>query len=384
MLQRLRVGVLAGLKPCARSVFIYCYATSPAARSSPGARPARSAAGVWRCTASVSRLTSSRCRCPSCACLRSPNQLLKARLLQFAVALQQQRLQVVTGVRPAEPPEHPRLVGFNRHHAFIPVRLRLWPVIGGLPLQHAQRALLLSCVLGRLNRWSLWWCLSRCWCLRVCLRRLKWRRIWLALWSSRLSRHVLLRFDLAPRGPAPPFRFRRSVVPAQRAPPPLAPPPLAPAPLVRSAPFNYMWSRYNTKDKDDPQSRTTLPSRSVRRKRMCLRVTGPLRAIKCPSSEPVSTMVPTPLFSVILERMLSPRLPALCWRWPAGRSAGRPCCAPSSGRTRKPAARRRRSSGSMWSTLKGLVGEAGGAAGSAASGNCCRSSRSFRISRLPS
>ena len=32
---------------------------------------------------------------------------------------------------------------------------------------------------------------------------------WLALWS-RLSRHVLLRFVLAPRGPAPPFRFRRS------------------------------------------------------------------------------------------------------------------------------------------------------------------------------
>ena len=27
----------------------------------------------------------------------------------------------------AEPPEHPRLVaGFNGHHAFIPVRLRLW------------------------------------------------------------------------------------------------------------------------------------------------------------------------------------------------------------------------------------------------------------------
>ena len=47
------------------------------------------------------------------------------RLLQFSVALQQQRLQVVTGIRPAEPPEHPRLVaGFNGH-AFIPVRLRL-------------------------------------------------------------------------------------------------------------------------------------------------------------------------------------------------------------------------------------------------------------------
>ena len=50
----------------------------------------------------------------------------------------------------------------------------------------------------------------------------------------------------------------------------------------------YTWSRYNTNDKDDPRSRTTLPSRSVSRKRMCLRVTGPLRAMKCPSSEPVS------------------------------------------------------------------------------------------------
>ena len=42
---------------------------------------------------------------------------------------------------------------------------------------------------------------------------------------------------------------------------------------------------------------------------MCLRVTGPLRAMKCPSSKPVSTMEPTPLFSVILERS-SPRLPS--------------------------------------------------------------------------
>ena len=34
---------------------------------------------------------------------------------------------------------------------------------------------------------------------------------------------------------------------------------------------------------------------------------------------------------------------------------------------------------------EGLVGEAAGAAGwSAASGNCCRSSRSFRMSLLPS
>ena len=79
---------------------------------------------------------------------------------------------------------------------------------------------------------------------------------------------------------------------------------------VGSILFNYTWSRYNTKDKDDPRSRTTLPSRSVRRKRMCLGVTGALRAMKCPSSEPVSTMVPTPLFSVILDKMSSPRLPS--------------------------------------------------------------------------
>ena len=43
------------------------------------------------------------------------------------------------------------------------------------------------------------------------------------------------------------------------------------------------------------RSRTTFPSRSVSRKRMCPRVTGPLKAMKRPSSEPVSTMVPTPL-----------------------------------------------------------------------------------------
>ena len=34
-------------------------------------------------------------------------------------------------------------------------------------------------------------------------------------------------------------------------------------------------------------------------------VTGPLRTMKCPSSEPVSTMVPTPLFSVILESVVA-------------------------------------------------------------------------------
>ena len=133
------------------------------------------------------------------------------RLLQFAVALQQQRLQVIAGVRPAEPPEHPRLVaGLYGHHAFTLVRLRLWSAgHKRTASQHAQGALLLSCELRRLNRW---WCLSRCRCLNRCWclrrRRLKRRRLWLALWSSRLSRHVLLRFVLAPRGPAPPFRLR--------------------------------------------------------------------------------------------------------------------------------------------------------------------------------
>ena len=79
------------------------------------------------------------------------------------------------------------------------------PVISGLPLQHAQGALLLSCELRRLNRW---WCLRRWWCLNRC----RLNRLWLALWSSRLSRHVLLRFVFARRGPAPPFRFRRRSV----------------------------------------------------------------------------------------------------------------------------------------------------------------------------
>ena len=41
------------------------------------------------------------------------------------------------------------------------------PVISGLPLQHAQGALLLSCELRRLNRCLRWWCL-RWWCLRRC------------------------------------------------------------------------------------------------------------------------------------------------------------------------------------------------------------------------
>ena len=191
------------------------------------------------------------------------------------------------------------------------------PVISGLPLQHAQGVLLLSCELRRLNRCLRWWRLRRWWCLNRC--RLN-RRLWLALWSSRLSRHVLLRFVLAPRGL--PRRFgsgaasgaascaacscaacsgaaRASCASCASA-----------SCSVGSILFNYTWSRYNTNDKDDPRSRTTLPSRSVKRKRMCLRVTGPLRAMKRPSSEPVSTMVPTPLFSVILERMSSPRLPS--------------------------------------------------------------------------
>ena len=131
-----------------------------------------------------------------------------------------------------------------------------------------------------------------------------------------------------------PRRFG-SGAPAQRVAQPLAPPlaPLAPPPLVRSVPFNYTWSRYNTND------RTTLPSRSVRRKRMCLRVTGPLRAMKCPSSKPRRSS------ALSWTGCRPPDCPARGWRWPAGRSAGRPRCAPSSGRIRRSAARRRRSSG---------------------------------------
>ena len=65
-------------------------------------------------------------------------------------------------------------------------------------------------------------------------------RLWLALWSSRLSRHVLLRFVLAPRGACPAVSVPAQR-PAQRVVPlvPLAPlAPLAPpAPCrVRSAP----------------------------------------------------------------------------------------------------------------------------------------------------
>ena len=114
------------------------------------------------------------------------------RLLQFSVALQQQRLQVVTGVRPAE-----SIRGSLRGSMDIMLLYQYacacgQPVISGLPLQHAQGALLLSCELRRL-RFSR--CLRRWWCLNRC--RLN-RRLWLALWSSRLSRHVLLRFVLAP------------------------------------------------------------------------------------------------------------------------------------------------------------------------------------------
>ena len=106
-------------------------------------------------------------------------------------------------------------------------------------------ALLLSCELRCLNRW----CLNR-WCLnRRCLRRslgrwcLNRRRLWLALRGSRLSRHVLLRFVLAARGPAPSFRLRclqrpaqRVAPPAQRVVPPAQRTPAPLAPLVRSAP----------------------------------------------------------------------------------------------------------------------------------------------------
>ena len=115
-----------------------------------------------------------------------------------------------------------------------------------------------------------------------------------ALACASLGGHVLLRFVLAARRPTPSFRFRclrRSVRPVRSVLLRLR----RPVVFGRLHPFNYTWSRYRTNE-----------SRSVSRKRMRLRVTGPLRAMKCPSSRPVSTMVPTPLFSVILERMSSP------------------------------------------------------------------------------
>ena len=164
--------------------------------------------------------------------------------------------------------------------------------------------LLLSCELRRLfsRRRCLSRCLSRClnrrWCLRR--RRLKRGRLWLALWSSRLSILGTSCFGLFLLPGGLPRRFGSGAASCAACGASGASgascASCASGALscsVGSILFNYTWSRYNTNDKDDPRSRTTLPSRSVRRKRMCLRVTGPLRAMKCPSSEPVSTMVPT-------------------------------------------------------------------------------------------
>ena len=158
-----------------------------------------------------------------------------------------------------------------------------------------------------------WWCL-RWWCLRRC--RLN-RRLWLALWGSRLSRHVLLRFVLAARGPPPSFRLRAASGAACS--------PLAP--LVRSAPsFSIIRGQDIT--------RTTKTIREAVQSGR--KGDGALRAIKCPSLEPVSTMV-----------RRSSVLPALC------------------AITQRPASPPETKLGpSMWSTLKGLVGEAGGAEGS--------------------
>ena len=172
------------------------------------------------------------------------------------------------------------------------------PVISGLPLQHAQGALLLSCELS----------------LRFSRRRSAGAStggFGLRFGAAGSVGTSCFGLFLLPGGL--PRRFG-SVVPLV----PLAPlAPLAPpAPCrVRSAPSFLIIRGQDITRTTKTTRRTTLPSRSVRRKRMCLRVTGPLRAMKCSSLEPVSTMVPTPLFSVILERMSSP--------WPAGRSAGR-------------------------------------------------------------
>ena len=102
----------------------------------PGARPARSAAGV-RQPAHIVQAPLPLLRLPAL-----PKPVVEGpRLLQFSVALQQ-RLQVIARIRLAEPPEHVRLVaGFDGHHAFTLVRLRLWSTgHSGLPLQHAHLA----------------------------------------------------------------------------------------------------------------------------------------------------------------------------------------------------------------------------------------------------
>ena len=86
---------------------------------------------------------------------------------------------------------------------------------------------------------------------------------------------------------------------------------------------------------------------------MCLRVNGPLRAMKCPSSKPVSTMVFTPFFS----------LPGCCPGCPHSAGVGQLGAAqvdlvvrhhPGELEDLLPAG-----DASVWSTLKGLVGEAG-------------------------
>ena len=85
---------------------------------------------------------------------------------------------------------------------------------------------------------------------------------------------------------------------------------------------------------------------------MCLRVTGPLRAMKCPSSEPVSTMVPTPLFSVIFgEDVVAAQV--------AQHSAG----VGQLGTAQVDLVVRIHFHESAGDEVKGLVGEAGGAAG---------------------
>ena len=144
----------------------------------------------------------------------------------------------------------------------------------------------------------------------------------------------MLRFVLAARRPPPPFRLRclrcSAACGASGA---------ARASGASCSIGSILWSRYNTNDKDDPRSQTTLPSRSVSRKRMCLKVTGPLRAT---SSEP------TPLFSVILERMSSPRLPSTLLAlasWAQRHHPDELNCPPET-----------KLGPSMWSTLKGFVG----------------------------
>ena len=140
------------------------------------------------------------------------------------------RGRVLAGVRFAEPPEH--CCGLNGHHAFTLVRLRL------LSTGHKQTLFSMRTRAAALFELRRLRCLNRSLrrCL-LCLRRAVLPGGFGLRFGSRLSWHVLLRFVLGRAVSVPPAQ-RSAQRPAQRV-----------APLVRSAPFDYAWSRYNRKTK---------------------------------------------------------------------------------------------------------------------------------------